>query len=358
MKIAIVGAGPAGCSAAFFCKYFDKDNEHDVYLFERLERKKWEKYHFICGEAVNEELFKEIRPIKPLVKNRINKIKECYPHDIELTFKVRGYILDRPTLLKEIIEKFQELGGNFKISNISKIKLKENKIKIKLKSKVIKYDNLIAADGANSKIRKLLNIRDPLKIVANMFFADNEVIENDTLIFYYDEVYREMYKWVFPNNDRMKLGYPVYKDRKFSPKCEYLSKGSRVIAYGGIDKIVKDRILFVGDAAGQANALTKGGIRSAMIAGKMAAESVIKNDPYYYEKKWEKSPYIAPIYLEALNITKNMSNDELVEHIKPFTNLHFEKSCDKLKFIIRTLLFYRKYLKLYKAYEMCDKWGW
>jgi digeranylgeranylglycerophospholipid reductase len=362
MKIAVIGAGPAGISAAFFCKYFDKENEHDIYLFERLDKEKWLNYHSVCGGGVSKDLFEEIKPIKPnSILNKIKRIKEYYPQNIELTSYMDGYILDRPSFLRNIINEFEKLGGHFEIFNISKIKSEKDRVVLSTKSKTLNFDDVIAADGANSFVRKSLNVSSPITIPFTHYIVDKEPEDDKTLHFYLDESYEGNYKWVFPYKDKTKIGYPILKGKNVVPNfkdVKILETKSRGISFGGVDKLVKDRILLIGDAAGQTNAITKGGIRTGMVAGKLAAKAIINKNLETYEEEWKNLPYSSPLYLEGYRKLKEMDNEELVKHNKPLIGVDLNKKLDRLKVAMKTMFFYRKYLRLYEAYDLSEKWGW
>ena len=106
-------------------------------------------------------------------------------------------------------------------------------------------------------------------------------------------------------------------------------------------KIYDDHIMVVGDAAGQVNPLTGGGIISGMTggmyAGQVAAEA-IKDGNYSskYLKKYDtlvrddigheiKKYSIVQEYLLTLN------DEELDEIAAEFQNVNFSKSCFKIR---------------------------
>ena len=74
--------------------------------------------------------------------------------------------------------------------------------------------------------------------------------------------------------DRVKVGFPSGTDTIEN----YIEKQSRPMCFGGLSRIVRDSAMLIGDAAGQANPITMGGIRAAMEAGRKAAESIISHD--------------------------------------------------------------------------------
>jgi flavin-dependent dehydrogenase len=181
----------------------------------------------------------------------------------------------------------------------------------------------------------------------------DEEPEHDTLIFEYDEKWKGDYKWVFPHGENTKVGFP-FVDHRDREKIEgkILSKQTRIVGFGGIENNVHGNILLVGDAACHSNPITKGGIRPGMVSGKMAAEAVINDNPLEYDEKWKKSDFSSPIFMQAFNRLKEMDNRELARHIKPFRKGFSFFST------IKSLLFYREYLEIYKAYDLSNRVGW
>ena len=124
-----------------------------------------------------------------------------------------------------------------------------------------------------------------------------------------------------------------------------------MLAFGGMENYVVGNIAFVGDAAAQTNALSKGGIRPGMIAGKWAAEAIVDNKIREYDLKWKKSKFNSPLILKAYEKLKSMGNRELLEHIEPFKE-------HRVMAYLKSLLFYGRYLELYEAYDISNKYGW
>jgi digeranylgeranylglycerophospholipid reductase len=351
--VLVAGAGPAGSSAAFFSKFLDEDDKRKVVLLERLDNQKHAHYHDMCGEGVSEDLFNDISPIKPsCIIEKIKKVREYWPGDIEIETAMNGYIIDRPPFLKGIIDQYVELGGKYIQNSLVDFVEKEQEIKVKTKNgEFIKTKYLIAADGANSLIRKKLGIEGRVKPLIQ-YVADTEP-EHDTLIFEYDEKWKGDYKWVFPHGETTKIGFPFLKHND-QEKIEHtiLTKQARMVGFGGVGNNVHGNILLVGDAACQSNSLTKGGIRPGMVAGKMAAEAVAKDNPVAYNEKWNQTDFASPLYLQAFERLKEMDNHELAKHMKPF------RTGFNVFSTIKSLLFYQKYLEIYEAYDLSNKVGW
>jgi len=353
--IIIVGAGPAGLSASFFSKYYDNDNNYRVLLLDRLSKEKYEKYHDICGGCISKVAFEEIKPIKPNhILENLKLTREYVVDKFRIENKINGYIINRPKFFYEILDEFKQMGGIYKSISITDIKPGKEIIKIKTnKDEIIRTRFLIGADGASSITRKKMNLGDINSTLTVQYVIDKEP-EHGVLKIFYDEKYQGDYKWIFPNGDTSKVGFPSLGNMKIDIKGKVLKKQSRLIGCGGLRNIVKGNVLLIGDAAGQTNLLSKGGIRPGMFAGKIAAESIVKyNTPLRYQIDWKKSIFNTEKMNIAFEKLKNMNNDEIIEHLQPFKNNNFTG-------FLKAIFFkkYWKYLDLYKAYNLERSIGW
>ena len=357
IKVLIVGAGPAGCAAAYFLKHFDDDGKIDAELVDRLKPNKYEMYHDMCGECVSKDSLADIKPLEPEgIVGNINLIREFYPKNIETMTKMNGFLIDRPKFFNSISYEFVKLGGEKYTDVVKDFLQKKNKVKIKFNEGYKEYDYIIAADGANSFFRKKLGLVGHTKTLIQ-YIVDKEP-EKETIKFHYDEKYKGDYLWEFPHEANVKVGFPLIKGNIFKLNEKILKKQARMVAYGGLDKYSHGRILLVGDAACQTNPITKGGIRPSFVAGKIAAEAIIHENPKNYDVKFNNTKFSSKKINEAFESLKNMDNNELAEHIKPFINNESKFMFPNILFYLKTLLFYRRYIKIYQAYEICDKYGW
>jgi flavin-dependent dehydrogenase len=348
--VVIVGAGPSGASTAFFLRYFRPDCE--VYLVERLADDKFSEYHNMCGEAVNSGIKDDIAPLKlDSVLNEIDSIIEVWPGEVQIRSKVRGYIIDRARFLRSVIREYRNLGGVYLTDCVIDFKQKNSGIDIKLSnSGIINAKYLVAADGANSMIRKKVGLNSELRLLLQYLVA-KKAEYGSSLVFEYDEKYHGDYKWVFPNGDNTKIGFPYIRLRNMAPRSDILKKQARSVAFGGVRDYVLRNVLLVGDAAGQNNPLTKGGIRPGMVAGRMAAKAIADKDPMQYDRAWKSSDFGSTIFIKAYNKVKRMDNKELEHHAKILAE---QGSFSWIKI----LLFYNSYLEIYNAYDISSKVGW
>lgn len=356
-KILVVGAGPAGVVCSYFLKNYDIENRFEVELIDRLDKKKYDIYHDCCGESISRSIFDEIKPLKPKgVTGKIKKIIEHWPGNIDIETKMDGLQIDRSKFFLSIINEFEKKEGKFTNKSLKDFNQKNNKIKVKFNNEIITYDYVFAADGANSQMRKKLGIFGRIKNYIQ-YIVDKET-DPEILEFFYDEKYEGDYQWIFPHEGKTKIGFPLISGKTFLPKEKILKKQARAIGYGGVDKYVKGNILLIGDAACQTNPITKGGIRPGMVAGKMAADAVINNDPKKYEIEWKKTDYASDLFLKSFEQIKKMDNESLKRHMEPFCNVNLDSTFQRYKLNMKLLFKYSKYLDIYKSYDLSNKVGW
>ena len=269
-------------------------------------------------------------------------------------FKLDGFIIDRPKFFRYIRDEFIKMGGELENTRINSILQGKNFIKLKTDdNKIIKTKYVIAADGANSIVRKQLKIGEIYKTLVTQYIVDQES-EHGVLKFFYDEKYAGDYKYIFPNGNTTRIGFPLIEGKKFKIDGKIIKKQTRVVGCGGLKKYVYGNILLIGDAAGQTNILSKGGIRPGMYAGKIAAETVVNNNPGQYETNWMKSGFHNENMMKVFKRLKKMDNSEIMEHYEPF------KGNKKITGFIKTLILkkYKKYNEIYNAYRYLEKYGW
>ena len=78
-------------------------------------------------------------------------------------------------------------------------------------------------------------------------------------------------------------------------------------------QVYKKNMMLVGDAAGFADPLFKGGMSQAMQSAKIAAECILNKNVYEYESKIKSMPFVDSKLIEASNVFYAMSNNTLNE---------------------------------------------
>jgi digeranylgeranylglycerophospholipid reductase len=363
--VVVVGAGPAGSTAAYAAVV----NGAKVLM---VDRRRELGVPVQCGEALAEDILKELK-IKPdpvWALNRTNAVKIFAPSGIDIRIAERvggkvGFILNRKIFDKFLALRAVEAGSDLMVGTYVDGLIVENGKPKGVKAigpngrLEIPAQVIIAADGVGSRVAKWVGLNSTLKlgdiesgIQFQMVGVDFD--SQDTMEFYLgSRISPGGYAWVFPKGEHMaNVGLGVVGSRVDRRPLDYLrdfvaskpnlSKGKVVEINGGGDpvsgplkKTVKDNVILVGDAARQVNAITGGGIDSAMragdIAGEVAAKAVKDGDTSEkrlneYDKRWrEKMGKRLDKYLKAKNVFLSLSDKELDELAETLSKVKFDK---------------------------------
>ncbi len=316
--IIVVGAGPAGSVAARYAA----QRGVSVLLLEKESK----PGAFVrCGEAVNKNKLKEfINPDPDWISSTINSFSLIAPDGCEITlqFDEEGYILDRTLfdyrLALSAIDEGAELLSDAYVYDlimddgiVRGVRVETGSRRLDLKSRIV-----IAADGVGSRIGRFAGIstfidyRD-MECCVQVTASGVNYINGNSCYFYFGKRYApEGYVWVFPkgsNTANIGVGISGYAGKSRSASV-YLKNfidnyypGIKIIKKiaGGVPstatlkQIISPGIMLAGDSARQVNPLSGGGIISGMtagsIAGRIAAESVLLNQPDHiraYQTEW------------------------------------------------------------------------
>jgi flavin-dependent dehydrogenase len=318
--IAIIGGGPGGASTGFFLKHMDRKDLR-VILIERLEDSRYKRYHCMCGEGISKRAFEHLKPLAVgAVLNNIDTIEMRWPGGVVSRYKDKGYIIDRSAFLKKVLDKYQRSGGEIVYDSVKSVERSKDGFALCLSSgQRLRCEYLVGAGGASSLVRKSLFSEDPPESVVLQQFVIERPARPNVMTFVADSMYNGGYRWEFPFGDRCKIGFPMGTD---VIEEEILEKHGRRICFGGLSSIVNGKACLVGDAAGQANPLTMGGIRVAMEAGKQAAKSIIQGNLSAYQRWWEKSGFNSPRFMKAFNRSRDLTNEQLESLIRPFSRFY------------------------------------
>lgn len=376
--IVVVGAGPAGSMAARAAAkegaevmMFDKRRELGVPVQ--------------CGEALNEDVLKEldISPDPRWALGKTNAVKLVSPSGIEVRIAERkvvgkvGYILDRKIFDKHLAILAAKKGADIMVGTLVDGLILENGKPKGVRARgasgrlEVRAEVIIAADGVGSRVARWAGLNTYLKLddieTGVQFQMVGVNFESPSMMEHYfgNKIAPGGYCWVFPKGEDMaNVGLGVLGSRAERRPIEYLrdfvaqmpglSKGKMIeINAGGVPvggplkQTVKDNLLVVGDAARQVNALTGGGIDSAMragdIAGEVAAKAVAEGDTSEkrlgeYEKRWrDLMGKRLERYLKAKNVLVSLTDDDLDRLAKALSDVKFDKISltDMLKVLIK-----------------------
>ncbi|MEA5462770.1 geranylgeranyl reductase [Leptothoe sp. PORK10 BA2] len=342
LRVAVVGGGPAGSSAA---ETLVKAGI-DTYLFERkLDNAK------PCGGAIPLCMVDEFDLPPEIIDRRVRKMKMISPSNVEVnigsTLKDDEYIgmCRREVLDGFLRERAEKLGAKVINGTVHKLELPSNDKDpytlhyadhangtIQGEAKTLQVDMVIGADGANSRVARAIDAGDYNYAIA---FQERIRIPDDKMAYYEelaemyvgDDVSPDFYAWVFPKYDHVAVGTGTMRVNQ--AKIKQLQKGIRKRAAkrlegGTIIKVeahpipehprprrVVGRVALVGDAAGTVTKSSGEGIYFAAKSGRMCAETIVELSNHgeralteaelkTYIQRWDKQYGITYLVLDIL----------------------------------------------------------
>lgn len=341
LRVAVVGSGPAGSSAA---EVLAKAGI-ETYLFERkLDNAK------PCGGAIPLCMVSEFDLPPEIIDRRVRNMKMISPSNIEVDInlvKPDEYI---GMCRREVLDGFMrdraaKLGAKLINGTVHKLEIPSsntapytlhyadhsdgNKMGTQ---KTLQVDLVIGADGANSRVAKAIDAGDYNYAIA---FQERIRLPEDKMDYYQnlaemyvgDDVSPDFYAWVFPKYDHVAVGTGTMHVNQ--TKIKQLQAGIRARAAkrlegGEIIKIeahpipehprprrVVGRVALVGDAAGTVTKSSGEGIYFAAKSARMCAETIVEYsqngsripteaDLKVYLKRWDKKYGITYKVLDIL----------------------------------------------------------
>lgn len=341
LRVAVVGSGPAGSSAA---ETLVKAGI-ETYLFERkLDNAK------PCGGAIPLCMVSEFDLPPEIIDRRVRKMKMISPSNREVDINLvneNEYIgmCRREVLDGFMRERAAKLGANLINGTVHKLEIptqtnepytlhysdhsEGNTVGV---AKTLKVDLVIGADGANSRVAKAIDAGDYNYAIA---FQERIRIPDHLMTYYEDraemyvgnDVSPDFYAWVFPKYDHVAVGTGTMKVNQ--AQIKKLQAGIRARAAHRIEggKIIKveahpipehprprrvvGRVALVGDAAGTVTKSSGEGIYFAAKSGRMCAETIVEmsnngakipteDDLKIYLKRWDKQYGMTYLVLDIL----------------------------------------------------------
>lgn len=363
--VLVIGSGPAGSSAAKHAalggaKVIVIDKKSEIGAPKR------------CAEGVSKAGLADlgIEPNVRWVTKELDGVRLVSPNGTnvwltsdEIELPEAGYILERKIFDKYMAMDAARAGAEIKIKTLAHGMRKEGDAYVVTCEHMgelfeIKANIIIAADGPESRVARWAGLRTATK-ATNMEsgiqfeMVGVEMEKQDVIEFYFGSVAPGGYAWIFPKgddianvglavitNDTDKTPYEHLKD--FVANCPATQNAQAVEFNIGGDpvggmpkKIYDDNILVCGDAAGQVNPLTGGGIisgmKGGMHAGIVAASAIADGD--FSEsrlKEYDKNVrddigHEIDKYLKVKDYALSLSDEELDSVADAFQDIEFEK---------------------------------
>jgi geranylgeranyl reductase family protein len=314
--ILIVGAGPAGCAAAYdLARAGRRVLLLDKRSFPRLKA---------CACGLTRKTLKSLRySVEPVVERVCHEI--VLQHNNEVRVRTRN-----PICAMAVRERFDAFclqqtlaagakGGNAtlrKIEGISALRESGDGVELDIVTadgtETLRAAVLVGADGANGQTRRLFNGADPawytrgFALEACVPYAELPAAlpgggAAHDLVFDFSPL-PGGYGWLFPKGDHINIGVGAFAPDADDTQLKQVTRamlhdyaarklGVATLAHGGLHitgqhlgmgghaYVPRGRVLLTGDAAGLCDPLTGEGIHSAIVSGQAAAAAVLHPEP-------------------------------------------------------------------------------
>jgi digeranylgeranylglycerophospholipid reductase len=307
VDVLVVGAGPAGSTTARYCAGKDLD----VLI---IDRRSEIGYPVQCGEFLpdTEEMYsmfpksmdlEELLSIdESLIAGNSDYIDLISPKDRVYRCPFKGRTLDRRSFDKYLARLAVEAGARIE-TGASLLSIKDGLAKTTLGD--VRAKVIVGADGPNSRTAKSTGLSSP----AAKYPAMTCQVEGDLepiIKMYFGLTAPGGYAWVIPKRHGANVGIgfnpklikepPSELFKRFASRLgmTYKDVSMKFVPMSGpVSQTVKDNVLLVGDAAGQVMATNGGGIPTAMIAGRIAGQTIrhhLKDGQALseYERRWRE----------------------------------------------------------------------
>ncbi len=311
LNVAIVGAGPAGSSAATFLA----EQGARVTLLERS--------HFprdkVCGDGLTPRSMMMLDKLKlqdvPRASGApVDSLYAASPGGLELDSKIpshifggRGSVVERKVLDERLVQRAVRAGAALREgAQVEAVDFQTDGVTVRCRGgEDVRADVVLGCDGAPSVVRRALGApefpKDHAAVALRVYYADVKLSRPNAFGIFWEQELLPGYGWIFPlPGGRANVGVGVRADlleglpfkitdmlerfcalpriakelegarREGKPKGHHLPFGSYA------RHLVFDRALLLGDAAGFINPLTGEGIEFALESGEFAAQAVLE----------------------------------------------------------------------------------
>lgn len=284
--VIVVGAGPAGSYAAYELASLG-------YKVAVLEQKRAPGIDICCTGIISQECFDSFGIAPDVILAKANSAKFFAPSGKWLrleTEKVQAYVVDRASFDQAIAAKAQSQGADYFFSSrVGDIAIKRDGAQIKAlcsgSREIFKARAVVLANGFNPELCQKLGMG---RIAHFAIGAQAEVETNnidEVEIYLSQQIAPGFFAWLVPIQRNKALVGVISPSRAklhlekllVSSFCQgKVTKESEIrqspIPLGPLPRTYGDRVLVVGDAAGQVKPSTGGGIYFGHLGAQMAAE--------------------------------------------------------------------------------------
>ena len=321
MKIAVIGAGPAGSYTAYLLA--KKGYSVSVYEKNPVIGKPVQ-----CTGILSDYFLTLMTPSKKFVQNIVTKTRIYAPNGRFVETKIKkNYVICRKKFDNYLAELAKKQHVKYYLNHSFKSCKEGKQLQIKLnnKGKTItkKVDILIGADGPNSQVAKSAGLFGKRKFVIGTQIEAQA--KTDNLVEFYP--YIGSYAWVVPvTKNSVRIGVAAYRNtpalfkkfvnEKLGNNYKKIENQSGIIStFNPRVKAQKNNVYLVGEAATFVKATSGGGINQSLKSAMILAECIQKNKNYNlaWKTKLFKNLYTHLILHKMMEKFSNKDWNYLIE---------------------------------------------
>jgi digeranylgeranylglycerophospholipid reductase len=370
--VIVIGSGPAGTA----CAKKLAENGFKVKIYERRQEIGSPKR---CGEGISEATEELLGKIpERCISQKIRGARVYAPNGkhLDAILEKGGYVLERKVFDKWLADEAIRAGAEIQANTFISSLIKDGDYYVGVRGEFLgeefeeRAKVVVCATGAESPLRKqALGIYSKPNIIDSCLQYEMSGIDIDSNfihIFVGNDISPRGYVWIFPKGEkRANVGVGVipgdksakYYLDKFIETHPELKKGSIIEVNGGcvpvgdmVKNMVTNGFLVCGEAAHQVNPIHGGGIKEALISGKLAgtviSECLKRGDvsegalSIYNNIWWQERGNLMRNVEKLREVTEKLTDEdlnELQEALKPEDIIEFARG-SKLSALAKVLM--------------------
>lgn len=315
LDVRIVGGGFAGVVTALTLLNGDHAVDCNVTVYEREN----EAHTTLCGEGISDDTLRAFKAFDstPFIAETFEEASWFFPPDVEVVIHQRGHTMARESWIPAMAREVEHLGGSYRTGA---------KIAPEMVGQLAREaDVVIGADGPGSIVRKHVGGRHETMLGIQYRVARAGRVPS-RLEFYTDKEYSPEYSWIFPRGDIVNVGLLATGDGKDWERLDRFMKDKQVagkilkreaypIGFFG-DRVQKENVVLVGDAAGLTNPITKGGMAAVVHAADLLARCLKEGQLSEYEPRIRAHPMADPSFRPALDSLRRWTNADFARLLR------------------------------------------
>jgi geranylgeranyl reductase family protein len=335
--VAVIGGGPSGLQAA-------RGLAHNGLSVLVLEKKKEIGANVICTGIISQDVFQEFGIPKDSVIRDIGTMKIVSPSGQSITYqhpRPFASVVDRTKFDHSLALEAGRAGADFKLGEcVTEIEMNDHGVELTarredLEEKKYRAAMVILATGIDYHLNRRLGLGCPKNSLTGVQAEIEASNGTSPTIFFGQNIAPGAFAWAVPTAPgKLKIGLLTeHEPRKyFSNFLKIISQewgdaatpaslDIKAIAQGLVVKSYGERVLVLGEAAGQVKTTTGGGIYYGLLCSRIAADVVFKacRDGSFkarqlaeYEHRWKaaiKNEIIIGYY--ARRLFARLNNDQI-----------------------------------------------